>query len=194
MPELKITDDLELLYQALPPRIEKPLREYNRRDDLLEVVLDLGREPEARFPGDVVSLSLQPVTREDIEHIVARVGAFSDDNRAGIERTLHRISAMRNRQGRIVGLTCRIGRSVYGTVDIIRDIVETGKSILFLGRPGIGKTTKLREVARVLADEFNKRVVVVDTSNEIAGDGDIPHPGIGRGGGCRCAGPSCSMR
>jgi stage III sporulation protein SpoIIIAA len=180
MPELKITDDLELLYQALPPRIEKPLREHNRRDDLLEVVLDLGREPEARFPGDVVSLSLQPVTREDIEHIVARVGAFSDDNRAGIERTLHRISAMRNRQGRIVGLTCRIGRSVYGTVDIIRDIVETGKSILFLGRPGIGKTTKLREVARVLADEFNKRVVVVDTSNEIAGDGDIPHPGIGR--------------
>jgi stage III sporulation protein SpoIIIAA len=180
MPELKITDDLELLYQSLPPRIEKPLREHNRRDDLLEVVLDLGREPEARFPGDVVGLSSQPVAREDIEHIVARVGAFSDDNRAGIERTLHRISAIRNRQGRIVGLTCRIGRSVYGTVDIIRDIVETGKSILFLGRPGIGKTTKLREVARVLADEFSKRVVVVDTSNEIAGDGDIPHPGIGR--------------
>ncbi|MGD0111373.1 MAG: R3H domain-containing nucleic acid-binding protein [Armatimonadota bacterium] len=180
MPELKITDDLELLYQALPPRIEKPLREHNRRDDLLEVVLDLGREPEARFPGDVISLSSQPVTREDIEHIVARVGAFSDDNRAGIERTLHRISAIRNRQGRIVGLTCRIGRSVYGTVDIIRDIVETGKSILFLGRPGIGKTTKLREAARVLADESSKRVVVVDTSNEIAGDGDIPHPGIGR--------------
>jgi stage III sporulation protein SpoIIIAA len=180
MPELRITDDLELLYQALPPRIEEPLRECNRREELLEVVLDLGREPEARFPGEVLSLSDQPVTPEDLEHIVTRVGAFSDDNRAGIERTLHRISAMRNRQGRIVGLTCRIGRSVYGTVDIIRDIVETGKSILFLGRPGIGKTTKLREVARVLADEFSKRVVVVDTSNEIAGDGDIPHPGIGR--------------
>jgi len=180
MPELKITDDLELLYQALPPRIEKPLREHNRRDDLLEVVLDLGREPEARFPGDVVGLSSQVVTREDIEHIVARVGAFSEDNRAGIERTLHRISAIRNRQGRIVGLTCRIGRSIYGTVNIIRDIVETGKSMLFLGRPGIGKTTKLREAARVLADELSKRVVVVDTSNEIAGDGDIPHPGIGR--------------
>jgi stage III sporulation protein SpoIIIAA len=180
MPELRITDDLEQLYQVLPPRIERPLREYNRRDDLLEAVLDLGREPEARFPGEVKTLSPDPVTREDIEHIVSRIGAFSEDNRAGIERTLHRISAIRNRQGRIVGLTCRIGRSVYGTVDIIRDIVETGKSILFLGRPGIGKTTKLREVARVLADEFDKRVVVVDTSNEIAGDGDIPHPGIGR--------------
>ena len=180
MPELRITDDLEQLYQVLPPRIERPLREYNRRDDLLEAVLDLGREPEARFPGEVKTLSPDPVIREDIEHIVSRIGAFSEDNRAGIERTLHRISAIRNRQGRIVGLTCRIGRSVYGTVDIIRDIVETGKSILFLGRPGIGKTTKLREVARVLADEFDKRVVVVDTSNEIAGDGDIPHPGIGR--------------
>jgi len=180
MPELRVTDDLELLYQALPPRIERPLRECNRREDLLEIVLDLGREPEARFPGDVVGLSDRPVTREDIEYVVARVGAFTDDNRAGIERTLHRISALRNRQGRIVGLTCRIGRSVYGTVDIIRDIVETGRSILFLGRPGIGKTTKLREVARVQADEMSKRVVVVDTSNEIAGDGDIPHPGIGR--------------
>src|SRR5512136_2345434 len=168
MPELKITDDLELLYTALPPRIEAPLRDMNRREQLLEVVLDLGREPEARFPGEAVVLCDDPVTREDLEYTVARVGDFGDDNRAGIERTLHRISAMRNRQGRIVGLTCRIGRSIYGTVDIIRDIVETGQSILFLGRPGIGKTTKLREVARVLADELNKRVVIVDTSNEIA--------------------------
>ncbi len=180
MPELRITDDLDELFQALPPHLEARLRELNRRDDLLEVVLDLGREPEARFPGEAVSLSSSPVTREDLEYTVARVGAFSDDNRAGIERTLHRISAIRNRQRRIVGLTCRIGRSVYGTVDIIRDIVESGRSILLLGRPGIGKTTKLREVARVLADELNKRVVIVDTSNEIAGDGDIPHPGIGR--------------
>ncbi len=180
MPELKITDDLELLYTALPPRVETPLRAMNRREQLLEVVLDLGREPEARFPGEAVVLSNEPVTREDLEYAVTRVGDFGDDNRAGIERTLHRISAIRNRQGRIVGLTCRIGRSIYGTVDIIRDIVETGRSILFLGRPGIGKTTKLREVARVLSDELNKRVVIVDTSNEIAGDGDIPHPGIGR--------------
>ncbi len=180
MPELKITDDLDLLFQALPPHITSRLREINRREELLEVVLDLGREPEARFPAEAVGLSSQPVAREDIEYIVARVGSFTDDPRAGIERTLHRISALRNRQGRIVGLTCRIGRCVYGTVDIVRDIVETGRSILLLGRPGIGKTTKLREVARVLADEFNKRVVIVDTSNEIAGDGDIPHPGIGR--------------
>jgi stage III sporulation protein SpoIIIAA len=180
MPELKITDDLELLYSALPPRVEGPLRQMNRREQLLEVVLDLGREPEARFPGEAVVLSNVPVSREDLEYATSRVGDFGDDNRAGIERTLHRISALRNRQGRIIGLTCRIGRSIYGTVDIIRDIVEVGKSIVFLGRPGIGKTTKLREVARVLADEMNKRVVIVDTSNEIAGDGDIPHPGIGR--------------
>ncbi len=180
MSELKITDDLDLLYRALPPSVEEPLRAINRRDELLEVVLDLGREPEARFPGEAVSLSQDPVTRPDLEHCVSRVGSFSQDNRAGIERTLHRISALRNRQGIIVGLTCRIGRSVYGTVNIIRDIVESGKSILLLGRPGIGKTTKLREVARVLADDLSKRVVVVDTSNEIAGDGDIPHPAIGR--------------
>jgi stage III sporulation protein SpoIIIAA len=180
MPELKITDDLGLLFQALPERIVTRLQEVDRREDLLEVVLDLGREPEARFPAEAVSLFPEPVSREDIEHVVARVGTFTDDNRAGIERTLHRISAIRNRQDRIVGLTCRIGRCVYGTVDIIRDIVETGKSILLLGRPGIGKTTKLREIARVLADELDKRVVIVDTSNEIGGDGDIPHPGIGR--------------
>jgi len=180
MPELKITDDLEQLYQVLPPRVEAPLREMNRREQLLEVVLDLGREPEARFPGEAVLLAEDPVERDDLEYVIARVGDFGDDNRAGMERTLHRISAIRNRQGKIVGLTCRIGRSIYGTVDIIRDMVDTGKSILFLGRPGIGKTTKLREAARVLADEMNKRVVIVDTSNEIAGDGDIPHPGIGR--------------
>jgi stage III sporulation protein SpoIIIAA len=180
MPELRITDDLELLYGALPPRVEDGLRAMDAREQLLEVVLDLGREPEARFPGEAVSLSEEAVSRADLEYVVARVGEFGDDNRAGIERTLHRISAIRNRQGRVVGLTCRIGRSVYGTVDIIRDIVETGRSILFLGRPGIGKTTKLREAARVLADELSKRVVIVDTSNEIAGDGDIPHPGIGR--------------
>ena len=120
------------------------------------------------------------VTQADIDHIADLIGEFGQDNRAGIERTLHRISAIRNRRGRIVGLTCRIGRSVYGTIDIIRDIVEQGKSILMLGRPGVGKTTKLREVARILSDEFKKRVVIVDTSNEIAGDGDIPHPAIGR--------------
>jgi stage III sporulation protein SpoIIIAA len=111
---------------------------------------------------------------------VDHIGLFGDDNRAGIERTLHRISAIRNRSGKVVGLTCRIGRAVYGTIEIIADFVESGKSILIMGRPGIGKTTMLREAARVLADEQGKRVVVVDTSNEIAGDGDIPHPAIGK--------------
>ena len=150
------------------------------RGDLLEVVLDLGREPEARFVDGEVILDRVPVANADIEYVVQRVGEFGDDNRAGIERTLHRISAIRNRAGAIVGLTCRVGRAVTGTIDIIKDIVIQGRSILLLGAPGIGKTTMLRECARVLSDDEGKRVVIVDTSNEIGGDGDIPHPGIGR--------------
>ncbi len=143
-------------------------------------MLDLGRIPEGRFPQSEVNLGADIVTKEDLAYVVGRIGAFGDDNRAGIERTLHRISAIRNRRGAVVGLTCRVGRAVRGTVALIRDVVEQGQSILILGRPGVGKTTLLREAARVLADELGKRVVVVDTSNEIAGDGDIPHPGIGR--------------
>jgi stage III sporulation protein SpoIIIAA/predicted RNA-binding protein Jag len=147
--------------------------------DLLEVVLDLGRPPEARFKSGDVVLHPEEVTADDIDFVVARVGEFGGDNRAGIARTLHRISAIRNRKGRIVGLTCRVGRAVFGTIRIIEDLVFSGRSVLLLGRPGVGKTTMLREVARVLADDAKKRVVIVDTSNEIAGDGDIPHPGIG---------------
>ena len=142
--------------------------------------MDLGRRPEARFPDSEVSLLEREIAEADIAFVVEHIGSFGDDNRAGIERTLHRISAIRNRSGKIVGLTCRIGRAVYGTIEIINDFVETGKSILIMGRPGIGKTTMLREAARVLADDLGKRVVVVDTSNEIAGDGDIPHPAIGK--------------
>ncbi len=201
----KITDNLDQLLGVLPPPLRACLEREPQLDDLLEIVLDLGRPAEARFPGRVIELypnlpenldviagegtggELTPeihaeaeISDEDIEYVTSRIGDFGLDNRAGIERTLHRISAIRNRANRVVGLTCRIGRSVYGTVDIIRDIVEEGKSILMLGRPGVGKTTKLREVARILSDEFKKRVVIVDTSNEIAGDGDIPHPAIGR--------------
>ncbi len=175
-----ITDDLEALLATLPPDIHDAVNRIENRSELLEIVMDLGRNAEGRFPEGEVILSSQPVTYADLEYVVERIGEFGDDNRAGIERTLHRISAMRNRKGRIVGLTCRIGRAVLGSIALIRDIVEQGQSILILGRPGVGKTTLLREIARVLADEANKRVVVVDTSNEIAGDGDIPHPGIGR--------------
>ncbi len=175
-----ITDDLEALLVALPPEIHDAVNRLDNRSELLEIVMDLGRLPEGRFPEGEVILSTQPVTYADLEYVVERIGEFGDDNRAGIERTLHRISALRNRKGKIVGLTCRIGRAVLGSIALIRDIVEQGQSILILGRPGVGKTTLLREIARVLADEANKRVVVVDTSNEIAGDGDIPHPGIGR--------------
>ena len=186
-------EELSLLFDALPPRIAETCRQLpDSRGELLEIVLDLGREPEARFDAGEVILDRVQVTREDLEYVVARVGAFGDDNRAGIERTLHRISAIRNRSGHIVGLTCRVGRAVTGTIDIIKDIVVGGHSILLLGPPGIGKTTMLRECARVLADECGKRVVIVDTSNEIAGDGDIPHPGIGRARRMQVATPARS--
>ncbi|MAH39580.1 MAG: single-stranded DNA-binding protein [Dehalococcoidales bacterium] len=173
------TDDLDALLGMLPPHIRQPLYQQDDLSELLEVVLDLGRPPEARFPHREVILYPREVTEEDIDYITARISDFGDDNRAGIERTLHRISAIRNRKGHTVGLTCRVGRAVFGTIKVILDLVQSGKSVLLLGRPGIGKTTMLREVARVLADDLKKRVIIVDTSNEIAGDGDIPHPSIG---------------
>jgi stage III sporulation protein SpoIIIAA len=173
-------DDIDALLDALPPEIVAAIHALPDREGVIEVVMDLGRRPEARFPDSEVTLLEREVNEADLAYVVDHIGTFGDDNRAGIERTLHRISAIRNRSGKIVGLTCRIGRAVYGTIEIIADFVETGKSILIMGRPGIGKTTMLREAARVLADDFNKRVVVVDTSNEIAGDGDIPHPAIGK--------------
>jgi stage III sporulation protein SpoIIIAA len=174
------TDDLGVLLAALPPEIVTALHELTNQEDLIEVVMDLGRRPEARYPDSEVALLDREIVEADLQYVVDHIGTFGDDNRAGIERTLHRISAIRNRAGKIVGLTCRIGRAVYGTIEIIADFVETGKSLLIMGRPGIGKTTMLREAARVLADDLDKRVVVVDTSNEIAGDGDIPHPAIGK--------------
>lgn len=178
--QLEVTDDLEQLTAIMPSEVREVLVQQPDLKELFEVVLDLGRAPEARFASRVMFLSDDPVTHEQLEMVVERVGEFGKDNRAGIERTLHRISAIRNRQGKIIGLTCRVGRAVFGTIDIIRDVVESGKSVLLLGRPGVGKTTKLREIARVLSDEFLKRVVIVDTSNEIGGDGDVPHPAVGR--------------
>jgi stage III sporulation protein SpoIIIAA len=170
--------DILLLIGTLPVSLQGTLLELEL-DRLLEVVLDLGRIPEARFVDRVIPLATVPVSQEDLAHVTALVGEFGSDNRAGIERTLHRISAIRNRKGQIVGLTLRVGRAVFGGIDLLRDLIETGQSLLILGRPGIGKTTKLREMTRVLADDLHKRVIVIDTSNEIAGDGDIPHPGIG---------------
>ncbi|MFL7793929.1 MAG: AAA family ATPase, partial [Anaerolineae bacterium] len=174
----RITDDLDAILAVLPPKIEAAVREMGRGDDLLEVILDLGRRPAVRYTDGERILSDNPVTEEDIEFVEVRVSEFDADNRAGIERTLHRISAIRNRRGDVVGLTCRVGRAVYGTIDIICDIIESGQSVLLLGRPGVGKTTMLREAARVLAEQ--KRVIIVDTSNEIGGDGDVPHPSVGR--------------
>lgn len=174
-----VTDDLDALLNVLPPHIRELVNKQPNRSDLLEIVLDLGRFPEVRFPDKEVVLNSREVSQADIDYVVAHIGEFTGDNRAGINHTLHRISAIRNRKGQIIGLTCRVGRAVFGTVRMIQDLIESGKNVLLLGRPGIGKTTMLREVARVLADDLKKRVIVIDTSNEIAGDGDIPHWAIG---------------
>ena len=175
-----VREELELVLEVLPERVTSALRQREDLAELLEVVLDLGRLPEARFLAGDAPLSDLEVSEQDLQGVIDRLGEFGDDNRAGIERTLHRISAIRNRRGRVIGLTCRIGRAVFGTIKMIEDLAFSGKNILLLGRPGVGKTTMLRETARVLSVEAKKRVVIVDTSNEIAGDGDVPHPAIGR--------------
>nr|YP_009296815.1 hypothetical protein Bangp_076 [Bangiopsis subsimplex]AOM66158.1 hypothetical protein Bangp_076 [Bangiopsis subsimplex]ARO90482.1 conserved hypothetical plastid protein [Bangiopsis subsimplex] len=175
-----IADDLDKLLDILPDFIRNPLELHSSRKELIEVVIDLGRRPEARFPYKPEYLALKNLSWSDLDYCIKRIGSFSGDNRAGIEKTLHRISCIKNRQGNIVGLTCRVGRAIFGTISIIRDLLERQESILILGKPGVGKTTAIREIARILADEMQKRVVIIDTSNEIAGDGDIPHPSIGR--------------
>ncbi|MBN3032506.1 MAG: AAA family ATPase [Candidatus Saganbacteria bacterium] len=186
-------EEIQKLLDVLPLDIQKALKGSPDLATLVEVVLDLGKPAEARFAKRSMLIG-GTVNQGDIDYVTARIGAFSGDNRAGIERTLHRISAMRNRPGKIIGLTCRVGRAIYGTNDIIQDVIESGKNMLFMGPPGIGKTTKLREAARVLSDKFNRRVIVVDTSNEIGGDGDIPHPGIGKARRMQVAAPELQHR
>jgi len=188
MTQKRITDDLNALLDVLPARVTRAVIAANNSDNLLEIVLDLGRLPVARYVNSEVILSEDEVSRTDIDFVVSNIGEFDADNRAGLERTLHRISAIRNRHDHIVGLTCRVGRAVYGTIDIIQDLIESGKSILLLGKPGIGKTTLLREAARILAE--TKRVIIVDTSNEIGGDGDVPHPAVGKARRMQVAKPS----
>lgn len=175
-----LADDLNQLLDILPQFISTPIQQHPNKTSLIEIVLDIGRRPEARFAKGSCYLSYRTIVWQDLDYILKRLGKFSGDNRAGIEKTLHRISCLRNRQGSVIGLTCRIGRAFFGTVSIIRDLLETNKSILLLGRPGVGKTTAIREIARVLSDGMKKRVIIIDTSNEIAGDGDLPHPSIGK--------------
>jgi stage III sporulation protein SpoIIIAA len=178
--EQPITDDLDQLLDILPADLQAKIRAHPQKDHLIEVIMDLGRKPEIRFPNGAEDISDDVITQAQLDESITKVGDFGGDNRAGIERTLHRISAIRNRRGTVIGLTCRVGRAVYGTIGMIRDLVESGQSILMLGRPGVGKTTALREIARILADDLGKRVVIIDSSNEIAGDGDVPHAAIGR--------------
>ena len=175
-----LADDLTQLLVVLPTFISGPLEKHPRREQLVEIVLDIGRRPEARFAKGTDYLSYRTIVWQDLDYILKRLGKFSGDNRAGIEKTLHRISSIRNRKGNVIGLTCRVGRAIFGTVSIVRDLLEQKKSILLLGRPGVGKTTAIREIARVLSDGMKKRVIIIDTSNEIAGDGDLPHPSIGK--------------
>ena len=175
-----LADDLTQLLDVLPTFISGPLEKHPRREQLVEIVLDIGRRPEARFAKGTDYLSYRTIVWQDLDYILKRLGKFSGDNRAGIEKTLHRISSIRNRKGNVIGLTCRVGRAIFGTVSIVRDLLEQKKSILLLGRPGVGKTTAIREIARVLSDGMKKRVIIIDTSNEIAGDGDLPHPSIGK--------------
>ena len=184
----KIENDLMVLLDILPAEIRKEIDEIDDTENLIEVIMDLGRVPTARYATEEVVLSENEVTRNQIAAVVKRVGDFDDDNRAGIERALHRISAIRNRKGDVIGLTIRIGKAVYGTIKIIQDLIDEGQNVLILGRPGVGKTTMLREAARILAE--TKRVVIVDTSNEIGGDGDVPHPAVGRSRRMQVATPS----
>jgi stage III sporulation protein SpoIIIAA len=177
---MSINKDLKKLIDSLPFFLQEHLNSHPNKDKLIEIVLDLGRRPEARFINGPEYLSQKLISWQDIDYVTKRISRFSNENRAGIERTLHRISCIRNRQFLINGLTCRVGRAVFGTISVIRDLLESKKSILILGKPGVGKTTIIREIARVLADELEKRVIIIDTSNEIAGDSDVPHSGIGR--------------
>ena len=177
---MNINDDLEKLIENLPFFLQEQLNQHNDKDQLIEIVLDLGRRPEARFVSGPQYLSQKIISWQDIDYTTKRISKFSNENRAGIERSLHRISCIRNRQFLINGLTCRVGRAVFGIISVVRDLLESEKSILILGKPGVGKTTIIREIARVFADEMQKRVIIIDTANEIAGDSDIPHSGIGR--------------
>jgi len=177
---MAVDEDLNKLLENLPLFIQEHINDHPNKEKLIEIVMDLGRRPEARFTTGPEYLSQKIISWQDLDYTTKRISKFSNENRAGIERTLHRISCIRNRQFLINGLTCRIGRAIFGTISSVRDLLESEQSILLLGKPGVGKTTIIREIARVLSDEMEKRVIIIDTSNEIAGDSDVPHSGIGR--------------
>jgi len=173
--------DLKRLLVILPPRIREALARATRPGgEIVELALDLGRPLVARFNAGHVIIDPLPFSQPELEAIVGQVGTFRRNNRAGIDGTLHRISLIRDRFRTPVGLTIRIGRHLTGVAEGIRDVLlEERQSLLLVGSPGVGKTTLLRDCARLLSERLGPAVVVVDSHNEIGGDGKIPHPAIG---------------
>jgi stage III sporulation protein SpoIIIAA len=169
-------NDIDLLLAVLPPE----LRGDVEPDRLLEIVADIGRPLEFRYPEGSTYITDVIVDEAFLKQSLSSVTQFGPDNRAGINGTLHRISKIVDRQSRPVGLTCRVGRPMLGTITIIEDLIAAGSNILIIGAPGVGKSTKLRDVARLLSTDKLRRVVIVDTSNEIAGDGAVPHAAVGK--------------
>lgn len=174
-------DQFEAILNILPSWIRLFAREY--QEELEEIALQEGRPP-SLWLGNRFVEGERVVEPSDLEAVKQKLKAeyqveFREDGRAGISGTLHRISALYDRYGILVGMTIRLARVVKGLADPIIPFLLDGKSLLIIGPPGVGKTTLLRDVIRQLAIIYGPKVVIVDTSNEIGGEGRVPHPVLG---------------
>lgn len=165
---------------AMVPRWVVGSMDARSVQDVEELELDLGRPPRLHLRGHEGAITLAgEIRREDLQYILGRVTRFREDNRTGVDRTLHRIACIRDRYDEIVGFTFRVGRAIPEAAQPLCDFLEARRNVLVVGRPGAGKTTVLRSAACILSDHLRRRVVIADTSNEVGGDGQIPHPAIG---------------